>query len=144
LQGAEKERICDGEQANWSPDGKRIIFSREGTIMDREMISGKERIITPEGWIPCEFPSYLPDGRILFVSKGEIFLMDPGREIAPELLIEADIKSAPGCSPDGKKIAYQDGAHIYLMDLADRRTRQLTTAGGTQSWPVWSQAGWPC
>ncbi|MFC1713446.1 hypothetical protein ACFL6S_07260 [Candidatus Poribacteria bacterium] len=141
LKGEEKERLCDGDQANWSSDGKKIIFRREGRIMEREMVSGKEKIVTPEGWFPCEFPSYLPDGRVIFVSSDKIFLMASDEKTAPELLTEADIGSAPECSPDGKKIAYQDGAHIYLMDLADRKPQQLTTAPGVQSWPVWSQDG---
>jgi hypothetical protein len=152
LQGEGMERLCDGDQASWSPDGERIVFRREDRIMEREIASGRERIITPEDWLSCEFPSYLPDGRVIFVSNGKIFLIDPGKETAPELLIAGEIKSAPKCSPDGKRIAYQDGAHIYLlglsrqshietMDLGDRKTSQLTIAGGVQSWPMWSQDG---
>jgi len=137
VKGQEMERLCDGDQANWSFDGKNIVFRREGRIMEKEISSGRERIITPEDWLSCEFPSYLPDGRVLFVSDGRIFLIDP-EQASPEQLAAGDIRSAPRCSPDGKKIAYQDGAHIYLMDLDSRKASQLTTDGGVQSWPVWS------
>jgi len=139
LEGKEIYRLCDGDQANWSFDSRRIVYRREGMIMEREIASGIETIITPEDWLSCEFPSYLPDGRVMFVSNGKIFLIYPGSKTAPELLVEGDIRSAPRCSPDGKMIAYQDDAHIYLVDLDGRKTSQLTMAGGMQSWPIWSQ-----
>ena len=144
-QGEKSEKLCNGDQANWSPDGKRIVFRREGRIVEREIAFGKETIITPEDLPSCEFPSYLPDGRIVFVSRGKsleygkIFITSSGEKTPPESLLEGEIGSAPKCSPDGRSIAYQDGAHIYLMDLNERKTVQLTIAGGVQSWPVWSQ-----
>ena len=142
LQGKEKERFCDGDQADWSPDGKRIIFRREGRIIEKELASGKEAIITPESWVPCEFPTYLPDERMIFVLKGDrkdkIFLINYNKDTPLEPLVEGEIMSVPKCSPDGKKIAYQDGAHIYMIDIDDRKIRQLTLSGGVQSCPVWS------
>ena len=141
-QGKEKERFCDGDQADWSPDGKRIIFRREDRIIEKEIASGKEWNLTPESWVPCEFPSYLSDGGVIFVLKGDrkykIFLINHNKDIPPEPLVEGEIMSAPKCSPDGKKIAYQDGTHIYMIDIDDRGIRQLTLSGGVQSCPVWS------
>lgn len=34
LYGKEMERLCDGDQADWSSDGKRIIFRRGGRIIE--------------------------------------------------------------------------------------------------------------
>jgi len=138
LNGQEMQRLCDGDQANWSPDGRRIVFRREGRIMEKEVSSGAERVISAENMPSCEFPSYLPDGRAMFVSDDRIFLSDSENL---EQLAERDIRSAPRCSPDGKKIAYQGGAHIYVMDMESRKSTQLTTDGGVQSWPVWSSDG---
>ena len=138
LNGQEMRRLCEGDQANWSPDGKRIVFRREGRIMGKEIASGAERIISPENMPSCEFPSYLPDGKVMFVSDDRIFLTDSENL---EQLAEGDIRSAPRCSPDGKKIAYQLGAHIHVMDMESRKAAQLTTDGGVQSWPVWSSDG---
>ncbi|MBM3211860.1 hypothetical protein FJZ33_06565, partial [Candidatus Poribacteria bacterium] len=141
LKGLVRERVCDGDQANWSPDGKRIAFRREGRVMERDIASGVEKFITPENWLSCEFPGYLPDGKILFVSNNTIFLMGPDNKTPSEPLIEGDIRSAPDGSPDGKKIAYQDGSHIFLLDLTSKKSSQLTMAGGVQSCPIWSSDG---
>ena len=133
-------RLDHGDQVNSSSDSKRILFPREGAIIERDVTSGRERTVSPNGWSSCAFPSYLPDGRILFVSMGEpdrLFLR--GKEGAtPELLIEGEIGSTPRCSPDGQWIAYQEGAHIWLLNLASKRCRQLTFAGGVQTHPTWS------
>ena len=142
-EGWKMARICDGDQAGWSADGGRIIFRRAGAIMERELETGQERTVSPKGWSSCRFPGYLADGRIALVSYGdgdELVVLDPAGSSA-EVVARGEINSAPRCSPDGTRIAYQDGAHIRLVDLRDRKTAQLTTAGGVQSWPVWSRDG---
>lgn len=135
LHGEARERICDGEQANWSPDGEKIVLSRDNRIIERDIASGREQQIAGG-----HFPGYLPDGSVMFVLNGrDIFTVNPIDLFPPQQLISGQIKSAPRCSPDGKYIAYQNGAHIYLMDMASNETRQLTKMGGVQSWPVWSR-----
>ena len=137
--GEQMERICDGDQAEWSPNGKKIVFRREGRIIERELASGNERNITSNDSHCFGFASYLPDERIIFVEKNEkIFSVEPRGENNLQLLAEGEITSTPKCSPDGKKIAYSDGAHIYIMDVAEKKVTQLTTAGGVQAWPMWS------
>ncbi len=142
LQKKKKTKICNGYQAEWAPNGKKIVFVRKGKILERDLISGKERIISPKKWSLCSFPSYLPDGRIIFVlNKEKIFIIDPEKKSPPELLAEGEIGSTPKCSPDGKNIAYQNKGHIYILNLEKRRICQLTTAGGIQSYPIWSKDG---
>jgi len=58
LEGKEIYRLCDGDQANWSFDSRRIVYRREGMIMEREIASDIETIITPEDWLSCEFPKW--------------------------------------------------------------------------------------
>ncbi len=67
-----------------------------------------------------------------------VYLISPGTAKPLDVVVEGEILSAPRCSPDGKTVAYQDGAHIYLMDLQTRDARLLTTEPGVQAWPVWS------
>ena len=143
-EGEKEERICDGEQAEWSPDGKRIIFSRGGRIVERVLASGEERVVSPSAWRDCSFPSYSPDGKkIIFIKdKREIFILEPGQE--PRHLLEVfqrDIQCAPRFSPDGKRIAFQDRGAIYVIDIDGTNLRWLTTAGGIQASPLWSLCG---
>ena len=143
--GQEMKRICDGDQGEWSPEGDRIVFRRNGRIVERRLDAGTEEIVTPSGWTDCRFPTYRRDGSILFVrgqgAGSKVFLLDLKEGNVPQELLEAEILSAPRCSPDGQALAYQDGAHIHLMNLEDGRRSQLTTAGGVQSWPIWSLDG---
>jgi len=143
--GERMERICDGEQAEWSPDGTKIIFVRKGAIIERQLAAADEVDLTPPNVRACSFPSYLPDGRIAFVTKdgprGKLALLDRTAPEEPEVMLEGEIESAPRCSPDGVTIACQNGAHIYLVNLKDKQVSQLTTAGGVQAWPVWSLDG---
>ncbi len=143
--GEEMKRICDGDQGEWSPEGDRIVFRRDGRIVERRLDTGADQVVTPATWTDCRFPSYRSDGSIIFVrGKGagsRVFLLDSKTGDAPKAVLAAEIRSAPRCSPDGKVLAYQDGAHIHLMNLEDGRRSQLTTAGGVQSWPIWSLDG---
>ena len=38
--GSKARRICDGDQAEWSPDGKRIVLRRKEQILTRELAGG--------------------------------------------------------------------------------------------------------
>lgn len=138
--GRRKERICDGTQAAWSPDGLKVLFQRDGRLIERDLATGKETAMTPHVSHRLAFPSYCPDGGVLCTDEaGEhVFLVSrdqPGR-LRP--LVDGEILSAPRCSPDGKMLAYQDGPHLYVMDLGTGRTRQLTLAPGVQTDPVWA------
>ncbi|MCX5770542.1 MAG: hypothetical protein NTZ09_09760, partial [Candidatus Hydrogenedentes bacterium] len=148
----QKKRIAGGCQAMWSPDGERIVFQRDGRLIERVLDSGAENAVSPEGAPRLAFPSYMPTpgapgansaSRFLCTDESgkRVYLLSPGAEKPLDLLAEGEIGSAPRCSPDGKTVAYQDGAHIRLLDLQTRESMLLTTEPGIQAWPVWSANG---
>jgi hypothetical protein len=143
--GSRRDRLCDGDQVSVAPDGQSIVFRRDGTIAQRDLSSGAERVLSPRAWVSCSYPSSCPDGRVLFVwtdhGRDELCIADPRGDSPPGLLLEGEIGSAPRPSPDGQLVAYPDGAHLYLFDLRAERRRRLTFAAGVQSWPMWSRDG---
>jgi len=145
VEGGAPKRVCDGYQADWSPDGQKIVLARDGVLFERVLDTGKERRVSPEGLSDCRLPSYLPDGRVLFVSHAEgadsMVVAAPDAKAAPEVLAQGEIRSAPNASPDGTTVAFQNGAHLHLLTVATKAATQLTTAGGVQSWPMWTRDG---
>ena len=63
--GSATERICDGDQADWSPDGKSIVFRRNECVLTRELATGREKRLTPEDWPHCSGPAWSPDGKTI-------------------------------------------------------------------------------
>jgi len=143
--GQQQKRVCDGDQGDWLPDGRRILFRRQGQIIERSLDTGQEAVLSPAGWKSCSWPACCPDGRkVLFVTrdggKDAICLMTLDKS-EPERLVEGEILGAPRWAPGGERIAYQSGAHLWLMDADGSNKRQLTTTGGIQRRPAWSPDG---
>ena len=61
--GDKPERICDGDQAEWSPDGRAIVLRRNEQLFTRELGSGQEKRISPKDWPHCSGPAWSPDGK---------------------------------------------------------------------------------
>ncbi len=135
----DKRRICDGAQADWSPDGTRIVFCREGRLIERDMATAAETTVSPADASPLAFPTYMPDGGFICVNDAGTAIyriQASGKDI--QKLRAGEIGGAARCSPDGQWVAYQDGAHITLLELATGQTRQLTVGPGVEGWPIWS------
>jgi len=91
--GEAQKRVCDGDQGDWFPDGRRLVFRRLGRIVERSVDTGEERILSPAGWEFCSSPACSPDGRkILFVIGSGRKNARPGRH--PAVLV-------PSCSSLG-------------------------------------------
>ncbi|MBN2312248.1 MAG: PD40 domain-containing protein [Candidatus Hydrogenedentes bacterium] len=144
--GTEKTRICDGGQAAWAPDGARFVFVRDGLLVERALGSGEEAVVSPESAPRLAYPSYLPEAgaaaAFRFVCSDEagtgVYLIGPGAEPAIEQVWQGAIHGQVRCAPDGTALAFQDGAHIGLLDFASRVTRRLTVEPGVQTCPVWA------
>lgn len=69
-----------------------------------------------------------------------LWMRRPG-EAARELDLGAGSQSRPRLSPDGKRLAYQSGGQIWVLDLATGTKLQLTKLSGGASGQVWSPDG---
>ncbi len=135
--GSSPQRITDGSQAAWSPDGQSIIFVRDAQVYIRDLTSGKERRITPEKWRRCGVPAWRPDGKQVAVAsrhlaKIGIFLLDPNGTKHEQLKTE-DACCTPQWSSDGKHILFQtDKGHIHLFYTSDGMEEQVTFGADIQ------------
>ncbi|NUQ63875.1 MAG: PD40 domain-containing protein [Pirellulales bacterium] len=139
------ERICDGDQAEWSPDAREIVFRREEQIWTREMTSGRENRISPQDWPHCSGPAWSPDGRnIAFACRWEsgnaIFLVAPtgGK---PQTVYDKQGACEPHWSPDGKRLVYETETHIATIGPDGKKNRPVTYFGGVQRYGRFSPDG---
>ena len=143
--GEAPKRLCDGDQGDWFPDGRRIAFRRQGRILSRSLQTGEESVVSPAGWTACSSPACSPDGHGILVlvhdaGKDAIWLVAAG-EAPPKRLAEGETLGAPRWAPGGRRIVYQSEAHLWTMDADGTHARQLTTSGGIQRRPAWSPDG---
>jgi Tol biopolymer transport system component len=126
----------------WSPDGKRIAFSRfpsdfssDGELFVMNADGSGQTQITDNA--AQDFgPVWSPDGkRLAFVSDrtggNEVFTMNPDGSGVSQLTHDAFVNAATNWSPDGRKIAfssYQDGgdSDIFVMNADGTGVVQLT------------------
>jgi Tol biopolymer transport system component len=139
----------------WSPDGKKIAFSRSRAgaedifIID---IEGKtERNVTRNPRL-TQFPAgWTPDGRHLLVStfsnsegNGRIAFIDLEGNHVQRLTPEEADDNAPVLSPDGQSIAFSSigirnsitGRFLHLMDSDGSNRRQLSISLRQYEYPV--------
>jgi Tol biopolymer transport system component len=159
------ERLCDGDQAQWSPDGTKIVFRRNEKIYIRNLDSGKENIISPPDerrasptdWPHCSGPAWSPDGKtIAFACRWEpavpaknapasgggniIFTVEAaGGE--PTKVYDKQGACQPQWSPDGQLLAYETETHICTIRPDGTKNRLITYFGGVQRYPQWSPEG---
>ena len=143
--GSQPERICDGDQAEWSPDGARIAFRRDEKIWIRDLSRNAEKAISPPDWPHCSGPSWSPDGtRISFACRWDaanaLFLVDTeGAE--PVTLYDKNGACEPHWSPDGTRLVYETETHLYTIRPDGTANRPLTYYGGVQRYGRWSPNG---
>jgi TolB protein len=137
----------------WSPDGKKIVFSRYGDYVAPEktglwLVSLEtdelQRLTTEIG----EHPDWSPDGRSI-VYDGEygnsIQLVSasggtPSR-IVPES-IQVTQGGQPIWSPDGKCIAFKEGSNLWVLEVSTGELEKIFSEEGKRPVPsCWSPDG---
>jgi len=142
--------------AIWSPDGRRIAFSRQ--LDDSEEIywqaadgSGASEALTDGSGMPMFPVEITPDGTTLLYTKSnlprDIFMIPvagPAGAGTP-LLTGAASEGSPTVSPDGRWLAYSSNEsgnyEVYVRPFPEVDTGrwQISSAGGIH--PQWSRDG---
>lgn len=143
--GSNPQRICDGDQADWSPDGRAIVFRRNEQIWTRQLAGGSEKRLTPEDFPHCSGPAWSPDGKqIAFACRWEagnaLFLVDAAGG-KPAVLYDKQGACKPAWAPDGKRLVYETETHIATVDPDGKKNRLVTYFGGVQRYGRFSPDG---
>jgi TolB protein len=164
VDGSGLQRITDGVDSVWSPDGKQIAFTRwrdPRGVWLVDVSTGSERRIFD--WSEARWPAWSPDGQQIvfsrhmggtsekrFCFRGHCFTI-PARDFwklgivnlsdgsFAEPLPNSDVSEAPDWSPDGKQIVY-DAVQGLQVQSVDGTSSYLITDDARDTSPVWSPA----
>ncbi len=137
----------------------RIVHARIGPVAMQLFVaagdgSGEHELLrAPIDSLPPKnySPSFSPDGQwIVFTSEhdgtADIYRVHPDGTGLERLTDDPAYDDQATLSPDGKTLAFVSSrvtgrAHVWLMDIATRRARNLTNNSGSDFRPAWSPDG---
>jgi formylglycine-generating enzyme required for sulfatase activity len=144
--GSSARFVAKGSQADWSPDGRSLLFIRDNQAYVRNLASGSEARVTPAAWERCGVPAWSPDGKRIAVASrhlqnvGVFLLSLDGKDI--QQLGTQEPCCTPRWSRDGKHIACQSvQGHIHQIDADGKNWEQLTYGADVQHDACYSPDG---
>ncbi len=138
--GSGNERVTespeqhDGEVA-WAPDGERLIFVRDATLVIVDLRTGQEKTVVAPVVNPHS-PSWSPDASEIAVTaigaggRSDIFVLNVGGSNVRNLTDDRESQHDVDWSPDGKQLVYSAyvddnnggwALHIISADGSSRR-----------------------
>jgi len=140
------------EAPNWMPDGKNLLFNRNGRIEKISVTGGTPQIIDTGFATRCNNDHGIsPDGTQLAISDGSqedhkslVYIVPIGGG-APRRITQKSPSYWHGWSPDGKTLAFVGERNgdfdIYAIPAAGGEETRLTTAPGLDDGPEYSPDG---
>lgn len=106
---------------SWFPDGRRIAYSHETRLIERDLDSGRERVFeSPHKGRLARTPAVSPDGqRIVFQVAGDgVWLLELADGSMRRILDDPTAEEFTW-SPDGRRVAFHsrrvDGWSVWIM-----------------------------
>jgi formylglycine-generating enzyme required for sulfatase activity len=135
--GGAAQFVTKGSQADWSPDGRALLFIRDNQAFVRDLAAGNERRVTPAAWERCGVPAWGPDGKHVAIASrhlqnvGVFFVSLDGKEI--HQLPAQEPCCTPRWSRDGKHLLCQTvQGHIHQIDANGKNWEQVTFGADIQ------------
>jgi TolB protein len=140
------------EAPNWMPDGKNLLFNRNGRIEKIPATGGTPQILDTGFATRCNNDHGIsPDGTQLAISdnsqeehESRVYIVPIGGG-APRRITQKSPSYWHGWSPDGKTLAFVGERNgdfdIYAIPAAGREEKRLTTAPGLDDGPEYTPDG---
>lgn len=140
------------EAPNWMPDGKTLLFNRNGRIEKISVTGGTPQIMDTGFATRCNNDHGIsPDGTQLVISDNSqeehrslVYIVPIGGG-APRRITQKSPSYWHGWSPDGKTLAFVGERNgdfdIYAIPTAGGEESQLTTAKGLDDGPEYTPDG---
>jgi dipeptidyl-peptidase-4 len=147
------------EDPVWSPDGRRLLYTRDEALWLLDLGAGGSTGSTEpllrladlrkQAGQEASFDqvTWLPRGEgLLLVSGGDLWLLPSGSGELRRLTRTDEAEEDPKPSPDGSHVAFVRDFDLWLLDLANGTERALTTDGqegaflnGVTDWLYWEE-----
>jgi TolB protein len=140
------------EAPNWMPDGKNLLFNRNGRIEKIPVAGGTAQVIDTGFATRCNNDHGIsPDGTQLVISdqsqeghQSLVYIVPIGGGV-PRRVTKNSPSYWHGWSPDGKTLAFvgqrNDDFDIYAIPVTGGEETRLTTAKGLDDGPDYSPDG---